>query len=279
MWRAVHRLVLGCGLGLAMGGASWASCGGAAAACEIDGREYHIKTPAGADAPPAVMFLHGWGGSGSGQIKSRALVDAVLAAGFAFVAPTGQPRGRGRSGYRWNAYLSQELGDDVAFLVKVAEDAAKRHGIDRSRILLAGFSGGGMMTWRAACDAPETFAAYAPVSGLFWRPLPEICAAPVRFFHTHGWADTVVPIEGRSVAGGRLTQGDLFTGLDLMRRTNSCAGDEPDSYDVDGEIWRRRWSGCAEGSTLELALHPGGHKTPKQWAGMVLSWFQELRAQ
>ena len=268
-------LALAFSLIAAGGGEAEALCGGAEKPCPVDGGVYHIELPTKVKTPPAVMFLHGWGGSGASQLKNRRLVEAVLSKGYAFIAPTGQPRGQGRSGNRWNAYLSPDLRDDVAFLHDVAAVAAAQHGLDRGRILLAGFSGGGMMTWRAACDAPGEFRAYAPISGLFWRPLPELCAAPVRLLHTHGWADTVVPIEGRSVAGGRLTQGDLFIGLDLMRRTNGCLRDDPDEYDVDGPFWRRRWLDCAKGSALEFALHPGGHQTPREWPIMALDWFEQ----
>ncbi|MBX2853805.1 MAG: prolyl oligopeptidase family serine peptidase [Rhodobacteraceae bacterium] len=258
------------------GAGAQASCGGVEDACPVAEGVYHIELPSGVEAPPAVMFLHGWGGSGAGQIKNRNLVESVLSQGYAFIAPTGQPRDRGRSGHRWNAYLTPDLRDDAAFLNDVADAAAEQHGLDRDRILLAGFSGGGMMTWRVACDAPEGFKAYAPIAGLFWRPLPELCVAPVRLLHTHGWVDPVVPIEGRSVAGGRLTQGDLFVGLDLMRRTNECMRDDPDAYEADGSFWRRSWTECASGSALEFALHPGGHKTPAGWSAMALDWFERF---
>ena len=109
-----------------------------------------------------------------------------------------------------------------------------------------------------------------------WRPLPDACAGPVRLHHTHGWSDPVVPIEGRSVAGGRITQGDLFRGLDLMRRANGCARDDPDEYGATGKYLIRRWTDCAQGSALEMALHPGGHRTPMGWSALALDWFEGL---
>ncbi|MEO1328191.1 MAG: alpha/beta fold hydrolase [Pseudomonadota bacterium] len=261
-------------------GAAAETCGATDAPCVItvagESGVYNVETPPRSDdAPiPALVFLHGWGGSGEGQMRSRALVESVTARGYAFIAPTGQPRGEGRNGARWNAFGTQALRDDVAFLRAVAQDAAERFNLDRDRILLGGFSGGGMMTWRVACDAPDDFAAYAPVAGLLWRPLPDACAGPIRLLHTHGWSDPVVPIEGRSVAGGRITQGDLFEGLDLLRRANGCVKDDPDAYAEDGPFWRRVWTACAPGSALEMALHKGGHTTPRGWSAMALDWFE-----
>lgn len=263
-------------------GAAQPSCGGAQTPCAVAGGVYHIIAPEGPGPHPAAVFLHGWGGSGAGQIKNRGLVGSLLARGYAVIAPTGQPRGQtggqGRSGHRWNSYgdprWSAGLRDDVGFLADVADDAAARFGLDRERMLLAGFSGGGMMSWRVACDQPDAFAAYAPVAGLLWRPLPARCAGPVRLLHTHGWADPVVPLEGRRVGGGALGQGDLFAGLALLRASNGCQRSDPDFYDFTGPFWRRGWTDCAPGSALEFALHDGGHRVPAGWSDLALDWFE-----
>ncbi len=250
-----------------------AACGGAEAPCESAGGTYHFA-PAGAKGGPAVIFLHGWGGTGRDVIRNRGLVKAFEERGYALIAPQALPRWEGDKGGGWNSYGRDGGRDDVAFLQDVAVDAAARHGIDRGRIILAGFSGGGMMTWRAACEAPDGFAAYAPIAGLLWRPLPERCASPVRLLHIHGWSDEVVPIEGRSVANGALTQGDLFVGLALMRRTLGCARDDPDAFAARGRFLIRSWTDCASGGGLALALHPAGHATPAGWVGLTLDWFE-----
>ena len=69
----------------------------------------------------------------------------------------------------------------------------------------------------------EAFAGFAPVSGTFWRPVPARCAGPAPVFHIHGTADRVVPVEGRSLAGGRLVQGDVRDALEMMRAGMGCA--------------------------------------------------------
>ena len=127
-----------------------------------------------------------------------------------------------------------------------------------------------------ACEAPESFAAYAPVSGGFWRPHPAGCAGPVRLLHTHGWSDTTVPLEGRFLGGGRFQQGDIFAGLEIWRAANRCPDQRPDAHAATGPFWRRSWTGCAPGSALELALFPGGHTVPEGWADLALDWFEAL---
>lgn len=258
--------------------ASAQTCGDANAPCETASGIYHFAAPKEAtSAPPAVIFLHGYGGTGAGVIRNKGLLKPVLERGYAVIAPQGLPLREGFRGGAWNSMLREGRRDDVGYLIDIASDAVARHGLDRDNILLAGFSGGGMMTWRVACDAPDAFAAYAPIAGLLWRPLPEDCVGPVKMHHTHGWSDPVVPIEGRSVAAGRFTQGDLFQGLDMIRRANSCLKDDPDEYADDGLYLTRTWANCDETAALSMVLHPGGHSIPKGWSIMALDWFEAVR--
>ncbi|QIE55434.1 polyhydroxybutyrate depolymerase [Pikeienuella piscinae] len=250
------------------------ACGTVAEPCEAGGGAYVVEIPAAPPPHQAIVFLHGYGGTGAGVLRNRTMIEAALARGYAVVAPQGAPRREGVAGGAWNSFASPERRDDIAFIKAVAEDSAARFGLDRGKMLLAGFSGGGMMSWRVACDAPESFDAYAPIAGLLWRPLPTACGGPVRMLHVHGWADPVVPLEGRAVAGGRITQGDLFAGLDLMRAALGCARDEPDGYGARGAYLLRRWTDCAPGANLELALHPAGHRIPSGWASLALNWFE-----
>ena len=274
---------LAAALAFALAAPAASACGTPETDCAVAGDwgegTYRIARPEGPGPHPAVLFLHGWGGRAEASIANAGLIGPLLAAGWAVVAPQGEPRREGERGGRWNSRNDAGARDDVAFLSAVAAHAAETAGLDRGRMLLAGFSGGGMMAWRQACDAPESFRAYVSVAGLLWRPLPEACAGPVRLLHVHGWSDPVVPMEGRSVAGGRLTQGDLFEGLDLLRRANGCARDDPDAYGAEGAFLLRRWTDCAPGSALALALFDGGHRMPQGWAALALDWAAEATAE
>ncbi len=272
----MNRTLLLALVGIVTGQAANASCGPPADACEIDGGTYHIELPDNADtALPAVMFLHGYGGSGTGVLRMRAMVDGLTARGYAVIAP--DARARAGDGKRIWSFLPGWPGrDETDFLTRVRDDSAARFGVVADRVVLAGFSAGGFMVHYLACEAPHSFAGYAPVSGGFWRPQPERCAGPVRLLHTHGWRDTVVPIEGRALRNGAFEQGDIFAGLDVWRAANGCSGDNPDAFAETGQIWRRKWTRCDPASALELALFPGGHAVPKGWSDMVLDWFEAL---
>ncbi len=261
-------------------GPALAGCGDDPAPCLMAGGEYELVLPntggpdTGGPNPPLVMFLHGAGGSGATVMRNKRLLRPLLARGYAVLAPTAARRFRNGSGFVWNFFPGWEGRDETRFLQDVADDAAARFGFSRADILLAGFSAGGFMVNYLACDTPDAFGAYASVSGGFWRPHPDQCAGPVRLFHTHGWSDKTVPLEGRILGGGRYQQGDIFAGLEIWRAANGCANQNPDSYGRTGDFLRRKWTGCAPGSALEMAMFPGGHKVPVGWADMVLDWFE-----
>jgi polyhydroxybutyrate depolymerase len=252
-----------------------AGCGDDADSCVIATGEYELALPDSDVSPlPLVMFLHGAGGTGANTMKNKRLINSLLARGYAVLAPTAQRNFHNGAGFVWNFRPGMEGRDETRFLQDVADDASERFDLDRDRILLSGFSAGGFMVNYLACDTPDAFAAYASVSGGFWRPHPDQCAGPVKLFHTHGWADKTVPLEGRFLGGGQFQQGDIFAGLEIWRTANECSDQRPDAYSETGEFWRRKWTECAPGSALELAMFPGGHQVPKGWGDMVLDWFE-----
>ena len=256
------------------------ACGDAATECLTAHGFYRLALPEGAAGPvPALIHLHGWGGSSAATMKNRAMRAALAARGYALVAPEGIRTSPERSQKNWAVRDGRVYErDDLAFLAEVLEDAAA-HGIDRDRVLMTGFSRGASMVWDVACHAPGTARAYAPVAGAFWEPLPESCEGGADLFHTHGWADRVIPLEGRSVAGGTLTQGDTFASLKILRAANGCETEQPDASRIEpGGHWRRTWSSCS-GGRIELMLHPGPHGTPNGWLERALDWFEARLAE
>lgn len=253
-----------------------AGCGDSPDPCEVAGGTYHAVMPESVDTPPAVIWLHGAGGTGAGAIRNTGMKNGILDRGYAFIAVDGLDRpGRFGTGWYFHPERPQER-DEVAFLTAVADDASDRFGLDRDQIILSGFSVGGSMTSYFACQSPDTFDAYAPVAGSFWKPEPTECAGPVRLLHTHGWRDTTVPLEGRPLGGGTIYQGDVWQAMQVWRAENSCAQLRPDSFEMTDAYWRRVWEDCAPGTALEFALHPGAHSIPPGWAAMTLDWYEAL---
>ena len=247
--------------------------------CEIAQGTYHIAVPEGVEAPPMVLWLHGFGGSGEAALRNRNGVQRYLDRGYAFAAADGLRResgsfGEGRRSWSFHPDWPQRR-NEAEFFAAIVDDAAEVYGIDPERVVLAGFSIGGSMTHYTACAQPDLFDAYAPVAGAFWRPHPTECVGPVDLFHTHGWNDATVPLEGRTFRDGAAAQGDSWVSMIVWRDANECATDLPNVREIDGDIWRRAWTECAQGS-LRFDLHPGGHGIPQGWALRMLDWYESL---
>jgi poly(3-hydroxybutyrate) depolymerase len=149
---------------------------------------------------PLVVALHGW------RNRPAALAASSGLAAFADAHGVLLAYGVGLGG-SWNAGSccgpAAATGvDDVAYLADVVAAVTARHLVDRRRVYVLGFSNGGMMAERAACERPDLFAAAGSVAG----PLLVDCASPlpVRFAHIHGLADTTVPYLGGFLAGAHL---------------------------------------------------------------------------
>lgn len=254
------------------------NCGGETQPCKVAAGEYHIVVPTGWKGGPAVMHLHGYGGSGANEIKNKGFIAAFMARGYAVIAPTASP---------WHANKPNDWAvrdgwltyprNDVRFLRDVLADAVVRAGIDANRLLLSGHSRGGSMVWEVACLAPDFARAYAPIAGGFWLPATKECVGPVHMLHTHGFADKTVPLEGRKWHNDEfditVSQADIWEGLQLWRRENDCPSNAA-KHSVTHELWRKSWK-CKRGN-LELVLHKGGHGLPKAWSKIVLDWFESL---
>jgi len=267
------RLILLVFLVLAVPARAAAPCGTPEGVCSVEGGSYRLVLPEGDGPHPALLYLHGWGASAAAALRDRERLETVLARGYALILPQGVARA-GRTQRDW---AIRDRGvhprDDIAFFEAVLGDAAAR-GVDRARVLLAGFSRGGSMVWDVACHAPALVRAYAPISGAFWEPLPERCAGPVEIFHVHGWTDRVVPLEGRSFRDGAIVQGDVFASLRRMRGHLGCDARQPDRSSLgEGGLWWRHWESCRAGR-IDLLIHPGGHAAPEGWTAMALDWFE-----
>ena len=255
-------------------------CGTPDGECPTAQGFYRLVVPARARGTlPALLYLHGWGSSSASIVKNRAMLALLAARGYALIVPEGKSISPQRPQKNWTVRDGSNYDrDDIAFLAEVLEDAARR-GVDRDRILMSGFSRGGSMVWDIACHAPDMVRAYAPIAGAFWLPMPEGCLRGADLFHTHGWRDKVIPLEGRSVGGGTRTQGDTFASLKILRAANRCPVEQPDvkEVDEDGSL-TRAWTSCP-GGNIEFWIHPGHHGTPKGWLTRALDWFEARLAE
>jgi polyhydroxybutyrate depolymerase len=239
-------------------------------------RTYYLYVPkyfAPGTTVPVVFIFHGYSGEGALMISATGFNKIADAAGFLVVYPDGTgPAGR----LSWNAggcCGSAAAGnvDESAFVGEILRDLADAGAaVDPDRIYAAGFSNGGMLSYRLACDMSETFAAVAPVAGIL---LVDACrpAQPVSLLHIHGTADTVVPFTGPNpdnpawpaVQDG-ITVWAGFDGCDPVPQTGR-----------KGIAARTVYPSCAAGSAVELYLLDGvGHQWPGEfiWPASQTIW-------
>ncbi len=148
---------------------------------------------------PLVVVLHGFSLTGE-------ITDILLGAGrlmdkekFFLLLPQGEEV----DGFStWNSRPVPQDGpppgwvDDSGYLSALADEAVG-YGVDPSRIYFIGYSAGGFMVHRLACDHGSRFAGYASLAGGVgespeWCPDPE----PVSTVVIHGTDDQSVPYEG-----------------------------------------------------------------------------------
>jgi polyhydroxybutyrate depolymerase len=156
----------------------------------------------GADAAKPMAFLlvlHGLGDSGSHFAERLGLAELSRARGFAYAAPDGSIDPIKRR--FWNAWRAccdfEELGPDHVQALRELLDRAARHpALDPKRRYVLGFSNGGFMAHRLACEVPG-LAAVASIAGAGPTPA-ETCRAPTAtaVLQVHGDADSVIAYEG-----------------------------------------------------------------------------------
>ena len=262
-------------VGLAAFAAGSARACDATTPCEVATGRYFVRPPAdwdGLRALPVAVFFHGYRSSASDAMADQALGDSLSKAGVLLVAPDG------RNG-AWSMAGKLSTGrDEIAFVRDVLADLRRRYPVDDRRLVATGFSAGGFMVWRIACAAGDLFAAYAPISGAFLDPIPESClTGPVSLRHVHGSADTVVPMSGRWIAGGRVRQSDVRESVARLREIDGCP-DSPQREERRGELSCQVWPTgyCTTGRELELCLHSGGHGFDPAWIVDAMDWAGRL---
>ena len=244
-------------------------------ACQIEGGSYHLLLPEGwetAGSLPAVVFFHGHNSSGRSVFRAGSLKSEFVEKGYAVIAPNGD-RQPGRNTRFWPARPNDAgYRDDVAFTLRVLDDAETRVPLDTSRLYVTGFSAGGSMAWMMACYAGGRFDGVVSVAGALRRPVPQAnCPGqPVRALQIHGFTDNQVPLEGRTIRDWH--QGDVYETLGIFRQTNGCRSN-PDTITADQPFRCRIWNSCS-GQPVKLCLHDGGHGLPKGWATIAREWFE-----
>ncbi len=224
--------------------------------CVLGERSYRIVLPDRHEPGRplgAIVFAHGYRGSAAGTMRSDGLAGLASMLDMAVVAADAD-------GDDWQipgvpSFPAADGAAELAYFDALHADLIDRFGVDPERIVAAGFSAGGMMTWHLACHRGDVYAGFVPIAGTFWAPLPESCpTTAVDLIHYHGTSDGIVPIEGRPI--GEARQGDVREAMALFTEAGGYGPVEGESAPGLDCAPRRN----AAGQRLELCLFEGGHE-------------------
>ncbi|HEV8580074.1 MAG TPA: alpha/beta hydrolase-fold protein [Thermoanaerobaculia bacterium] len=167
---------------------------------------YTSHVPAGDGPFPAVIALHGWGASAHDLLGLAPMLHGGRALVLCPQGPVAVPFGGGQYGYGWFPLRPGEPIDADSFrraseaLREFVGRALDRYPIDREKVVVAGFSQGGVMAYDLALREPARFAGLAALSS--WLPallvedlpkLPEHQGFPVLVMH--GTRDDRIEVE------------------------------------------------------------------------------------
>lgn len=245
-------------------------------------REYIQYVPAaydGSEAVPLVVALHGLGdtienfsGVGFQYVADTANFIVVYPEALEFVFQgffslgTAWNSGAGMSVPGFGSVFPNETIDDVGFLNALMDTVSAHYNIDQDRIYVTGFSMGGFMTNRLACELNNRVAATASVAGSIGAGLTCTPGQAVRTCHFHGTADTQV---GYGTDGGGAQDNTFGMSVNewiaFWTDNNTCSditleGRFPDSADDDMTVDYVEYAGCDNNSrTVHYKVNGADH--------------------
>jgi polyhydroxybutyrate depolymerase len=244
----------------------------------VDGveRSYVARVPdsaaIGAPLPlPLLLVMHGAGGNSVKVEAATGLTRYAIDDNFITVYPNGTAAADIDGQLAWNAGACcaapvRDDVDDVAFIEAVIADISAEYVVDESQIFVAGFSNGGMMAYRLACELGDRIAGVAVVAGAY--NVGE-CSTDARtsVLVVHGTADLTVPYEGgptnpRTASRfGAWTNKSVADAADFWSARNGC--DPSPSRQTSGSVTRAVYADCQENTALEVVtIKDGLHVWP-----------------
>lgn len=220
-------------------------------------RAYRVHAPPGYDgstATPVVLVFHGYTETAD-QIETVTKMTPVTDAHGAIVV---YAQGLGNS---WNAGTccgSSATGDvdDAGFVGAMLDAIEDAYCVDDRRVFSAGFSNGGMLSHRLACELSDRIAAIGPVSGTIAVGTCNV-TRPVSVMHFHGTSDPIVWYDGG--LGNAQSVPDTISGW-VAR--DGC-GTTPATTFSMGDAHCETYDGCMQAANVTLCtLEGGGHQWP-----------------
>ncbi len=167
---------------------------------------YTAHVPTGAGPFPTIIALHGWGASAHDLVGLAPIFDGGRSLVLCPQGPLTLQAGPGKVGYGWFPLKSGEPTDPaevrkgVDVLQRFIDEALAVHPVDRRKIVILGFSQGGVMAYDLALRDPAAYAGLVALSSWLPDPMAEsIPANPelanLQTLVIHGTKDSMISID------------------------------------------------------------------------------------
>jgi polyhydroxybutyrate depolymerase len=198
--------------------------------CDYNGvkRKYILYIPEGTGKNiPLVIMMHGYAGNSKSFMEDTGMNSAADKYGFAVVYPQGIRNQNSTGGACWNSGLTSSGNDDTGFLVALAKYLQQTYGLSAGETFAAGLSNGAFMSYKLACDAPQTFRAVASVAGTMsagaWDERPV--SASIGILQINGTEDGAVSVDGSmSKSGGFGNSPNIKGIIEYWKNANNLSG-------------------------------------------------------
>jgi len=234
---------------------------------DFDGhlRNYMVYLPnnyTGSTNFPLVICLHPYGWGAQRMMDYTKLNQVADTSDFIVVYPSAIPNWN--SGVAENPSYPTPNVDDVGFINALIDIMSNRYSIDLERIYACGYSNGGFMSYKLACQLGNRIAAIASVGGVISTSTAESCS-PLRtipVLHIFGTADPYVPINGGTVWYS------VDQTLSVWTNFNDCVQTDtttlPDLDPTDGcTVEKITYKDCSDNSNVVYyKVINGGHTWP-----------------
>lgn len=165
-------------------------------------REYTLHVPPGYDGKtpmPLVVVLHGLSQDSNSIAKLSAMSEKADKEGFIVAYPNATKWLGVKSLRAWDVDNGVQIpgtdSNDVGFIRDMVTAIKGNMAVDQGSVYAAGFSNGGMLTYKLASQMSETFSAVAVISGgsdgKEMKPSKDVSVLSI-----HGDRDKVVPKNG-----------------------------------------------------------------------------------
>lgn len=167
----------------------------------------------------------------------------------------------------WNAGFccprpTPVASDDVGFISALIDLLDSRHSLDAARLYVAGFSNGGYMAYRLACQLSVRLAAIAAVGADSQECPRGQPARAVSVLQVHGTADARNRGHEQRLQDGTWVE----TPIDAATQwsdVDGCAS--PPAGSTKDKVTRNAWTVCRGGTeVISYTIAGGGHAWPRQ---------------